>query len=107
MTKRIDDITGIPSNEYLDAQIEAEDQELLRQAQHVNEMARTEGWKFLEKCLLAQLDGVKEQLIDEREYRSILRLQASAASISNLIGTVRHYCQVVVDATEATKPQPR
>ncbi len=98
-----DDVTGQPTPEFEASEQEEKVKQSLQHMHEIEDMCRTAGWKHVEKWMLDQLEGCKEKLIDESNFKEILRLQAAAKAISNLLGSVDSMCKAA--QSEREKPQ--
>jgi hypothetical protein len=88
-----DDVPESP--QVVEAIQQIEDDEV-KQAQLVEQMAATGGWAIVREFLLSQIEGIKEALVDEEDAEKIRRLQQSAKAYSNVVGFVHSQQELVV-----------
>lgn len=95
MAQLYDIETGQQSAASIEADQALQLSEAEQEASDIAAMAATPGWRLFESWLVKQIDGVKENLIDEEDPKKIVQLQQQARACSNIVGQVRHYVELV------------
>ena len=83
-----DQLTGMEQIEAVEQGIRAQLNGTITEAQQLIDMRATPGWRLYESFVRAQIDKLKEQLVDENDPTKIKFIQAMVRAYSNCIGAV-------------------